>query len=387
MSDQFTEVTSQSWFSRLGGAFKGILFGLLLIVGGIVLIFWNEGRAVETARTLEEGAGAVVSLADARPDPANEGKLVHVTGPAKAGGELEDAEFGVKAAALRLRRLVEMYQWRESSHSEKKKKLGGGEETKTTYTYKKEWADTLISSGGFKKPEGHQNPGTMPFEKVDLFSSDATLGQFRLPRSLISRIDQSVKAPVDPTTLPAGLSARGKAIDGIYYRGKDPAQPAIGDLRVSFRATLPTEISVIAAQIKDTFGPYAAKAGGSIELLREGTHAAAAMFQAAQTENSQLTWILRAVGFILLFIGFSLVLRPLSVLVDIVPFLGNLMEVGVGIVAFLLAAPLALVTVAIAWLVARPLLGIGLLVAAAGLVILLRMRWKQKSAGSAGLAA
>ena len=40
---------------------------------------WNEGRAVRTAESLEEGAGAVVSVPADAVDPGNEGKLVHVS--------------------------------------------------------------------------------------------------------------------------------------------------------------------------------------------------------------------------------------------------------------------------------------------------------------------
>ncbi|MEJ1975927.1 MAG: hypothetical protein WDN49_07265 [Acetobacteraceae bacterium] len=56
--DSFTTVSSESWLSRLMGAFVGILIGLLLIPGAIWLIAWNEGRAVDTARALAEGSGA-----------------------------------------------------------------------------------------------------------------------------------------------------------------------------------------------------------------------------------------------------------------------------------------------------------------------------------------
>ena len=41
-----------------------MLVGLVLIVAMVVLLFWNEGRAVTTARSLAEGAGAVVIGAD-----------------------------------------------------------------------------------------------------------------------------------------------------------------------------------------------------------------------------------------------------------------------------------------------------------------------------------
>ena len=62
MSNTFTETTSTSWFTRIRNSVGGVVIGLILIVGMVVLLFWNEGRAVQTARSLTEGAGAVVSV-------------------------------------------------------------------------------------------------------------------------------------------------------------------------------------------------------------------------------------------------------------------------------------------------------------------------------------
>ena len=80
MSDSFTETTSVSWFGRLRRSVGGVVIGLVLIIGMVVLLFWNEGRAVTTARSLAEGAGAVVSVGADAVEAANEGKLVHVSG-------------------------------------------------------------------------------------------------------------------------------------------------------------------------------------------------------------------------------------------------------------------------------------------------------------------
>lgn len=60
------KVTRISWFDRLKNSIAGIGFGILLVVGMTVGLFWNEGRAVQTQRSLDEGAGLVVSLAPAR---------------------------------------------------------------------------------------------------------------------------------------------------------------------------------------------------------------------------------------------------------------------------------------------------------------------------------
>ena len=79
----FTEVTNQNWFSRMGGAIKGIVFGAILVLISFPLLFWNEGRAVHRARTLAEGRGLVVADVPIESvDANNEGKLVHMTGTA-----------------------------------------------------------------------------------------------------------------------------------------------------------------------------------------------------------------------------------------------------------------------------------------------------------------
>ena len=53
-SDSFSEVSSQSWFGRLGNAIKSVLLGIILFVVSFPLLWWNEGRAVHTAQGLTE---------------------------------------------------------------------------------------------------------------------------------------------------------------------------------------------------------------------------------------------------------------------------------------------------------------------------------------------
>ena len=370
--DSYTEVTEQSWFSRIGSAFKGIIFGLILFLAAFVLLFWNEGRAVKTYKTLKEGSGAVVSVPANRIDPANQGKLVHVTGKAVTEATLADPVFGVSANALTLRREVEMYQWQEHSHSEEKKKVGGGTTTVTTYSYSKEWSGHAINSSSFKK-SGHDNPGSMPYQDMDQLAHPVTLGAFTLPASLVRKIGGAQQLPVnDNIPLPKELAGRAQRQDGGFYIGDNPASPQIGDVRIRFEIVPQQDISVVAEQSGSTFTPYQTKAGGTVELLQEGIKTAAAMFEKAQHDNTVLTWILRAVGFFLMFFGLSMIFKVLSVLADVLPFLGNIVETGTGIISFLLAAVLSLLTIAVAWIVFRPLLGIGLLVAAAVLAFLIK---------------
>lgn len=370
--NSFTVTSSKGWFGRIGESIKGILFGLLLIVISFPVLFMNEGRAVKTRKTLDEGAKSVLSVSSETVSAANEGKLVHLTGKTAAEGVLTDPEFGVSAAALKLLRKVEMFQWVEKTETKTEKKLGGGEETVTTYTYTKEWNDRAVDSSQFKKPQGHENP--KPAVDGRAWSAKPiTLGAFSLSDSLIAQIRNftllSGAGPVEQLEEIAGKKVHREA-NGLFL-GADPAAPVVGDLRVRHEVALPGEVSVVARQIGNTFEPFVAKAGGSIEMLAEGTKSADSMFAAAQASNRMLTWGLRLLGVILMFFGFSLIFRPLSVLADLLPIAGTIVGVGTGFVAFLLTLPISLMVISVAWIFYRPLLGIPLaILAVAGFVLL-----------------
>lgn len=376
-ADSFTEVTSESWFGRIGGAIKGVLAGIVLIVVAVFVLFWNEGRAVKRHKTLKEGASAVVTVGIDQVDPASEGALVHLSGLATTEATLTDPVFGMSANALKLSRKSEMYQWEESSSKKTRKKLGGGTETTTTYDYKETWSTRAIDSSSFKKPEGHQNPGSMPHGSQSWLASDATVGAFRLSASLVGRIGGARPLVV---SAPPQTSVEAQVHAGGLYIGANPTTPAVGDVRVSFSVVEPADVSVIARQTSDGLTPYMTKVGGTIELLEMGLQSSEAMIQEAQASNQRLTWILRLVGLIVLAIACGLILKPLSVLADVIPLLGNIVEFGTGIIAFISALTIWLVTVAVAWVVYRPLFGIGLLVLAGGIVVLVLKKMKSRAA-------
>jgi hypothetical protein len=93
--------------------------------------------------------------------------------------------------------------------------------------------------------------------------------------------------------------------------------------------------------------------------------AAKQMFDEAVAENTFVTWLLRAVGLLLLAVGFGLVMGPIGVIFDVIPFLGSLARLGTGLVAFVLAIAVGTVVIAFAWFWYRPLLALGILVVGA----------------------
>ncbi|MCI5149198.1 MAG: hypothetical protein D3916_07405, partial [Candidatus Electrothrix sp. MAN1_4] len=340
------------------------------------LLFWNEGRAVKTYKTLKEGAGSVISVPADRVAPANAGKLIHVTGRAITEDTLTDPVFGLSANALQLLRQVEMYQWQEESSSTTEKKVGGGTKTVTTYSYSKTWSNHVISSSGFKE-SGYDNPGSMPYEDAEQIADRVMLGAFALPHALVSKIGGMQPLPVNnETPLPDELAGQAQRYDSGIYIGNNPSDPQIGDVRIHFEVVPQQEVSVVAQQTGSSLTAYKTSTGGTVELLQTGSKTAEAMFQKAQTDNKIMTWILRVVGFILMLIGLNMIFKVFSVLADVLPFLGSIVGAGTGIIAFLIAGVLSLITIAVAWIVFRPILGALLLAVAVVLIVMIGSRMK-----------
>ncbi|ESZ15922.1 hypothetical protein X735_03255 [Mesorhizobium sp. L2C085B000] len=365
MSDSFREVTSVSWFGRIKRAVGGVIFGLILIVLMVIGLFWNEGRAVQTARSLAEGSGAVVSVGGDSVDTANDGKLVHVSGLVTADSGLADPDFGIATQGLRLSRSVEMYQWKEESKSETTKKLGGGEETVTTYSYSKVWDDSQIDSSDFKKPDGHQNP-PMEIHGRTFQIPEGKLVAFDLDTPVLNRIegdkDYSLSADQSAAIKAAYTGTKPLSIvDGKIFLGNDNTTPALGDYRIGYELAPLGVVSIVARQAGSRFEPYQTQAGDALLMVDTGNVPAEKMFAEAVSANTLITWLLRGAGLLLLTIGFALFLSPIGVILDVIPFLGSMARMGTGIIAFVLAILVGTVTIAIAWFWYRPLLAVAIL--------------------------
>ena len=409
MSDEnssYTEVTSTSWFSRLGNSFKGIGTGILLIVAATVLLWWNEGRTVRTGDAIAEAQMVTEPMPSIdKLDRAFEGKLVYAKGSAVTNDELVDPVFGIKVNAIKMRRKVEYYQWVEHSKSEKRTKLGGGEETVTTYSYSAEWVDSPVNSQSFKKREGHENKTRINSENVSWLAPNVTFGAYRFPEFLSrsiggekalnlslsdeqrAELQKAFFAPNTNLETSQVLGQQGASMIHIQgntlYVGRQPGTPSIGDVRVTFFEAPAAEVSIIAKVNGNTFVPFLASNGNTFYRLAMGTQDMNGMFESAKSSNATTAWLLRGLGVVLCIAGFGMIFAPLKVLADVIPLLGNIVGAGTGLVAGLLGSAWSLVIIAIAWIRFRPVLGFCLLGAALTLVILLFIKGRMKKANPA----
>ena len=402
----YQETTKTSYGQRLTGSVKSIATGFIMFIAATILLFWNEGNFVRTKKSIQEAEGAVVILPDVSSvDPAYNGKLIHASAFADTKDVLTDDIFGVSETAIALKRDVEYYQWVEHSHSETKDKIGGGQETVTTYTYSKDWVSSPKESSQFHDPDYQRSNFVLTDinNKVER-AKDVSfgVGGYKLPPFIISSIsgNEPVKIGMSEEQIQewekviaekmTSLGIRDdetqqmvRVSGNVVYFGSSTSTPHIGDVRVTLTKVMPADISIIAKVINNTFEVYKAKNGKTFSSVKMGTVSADNMFADAHSENSTWTWILRLIGIILVIGGLKSMFSILPTLFKVLPFLGNVVGAGVGLVCGIVGGAWSLLVIAIAWLFYRPLIGILLLAIVATLIWYLKKRAKEKKAKTA----
>ena len=387
-------ITTKSYGSRLKDSLSGVLMGFVLLIAGIVLLFWNEGRTVKTTKMLKEVAKVCVHVEDnSTPGSELNGQLVHMNGKADTDEILSDPAFGVTSLvpAIKLRSDVEYYQYIENAHEETKDKIGGGQETVTTYTYEKAWVGSPVNSTAFHEADhpSNERPIVATPAEVNLTASTVTFGAYTLPTALKSQMDddETFGIQVDEAVAARFNSEAQKLygdsennyfhiVGNTIYLGRSSANPEIGDCRISYTRVLPGEVSIIAKVNGNTFESYTAKNGKSFETLYTGTHSLDEMIASEKAGNKAMCWFLRLLGIILLFIGFKNIFGIFVSLAKVVPFVAGIVSLGTGLVSLVLSLSLGLVVIAIAWIFYRPVLGVCLLVAALALLWYLSKKGK-----------
>jgi len=428
----YTEKTTTGYGTRVGNSLKAVLMGFVLIIGATILLWWNEGRAVKTADMLEDAQGACVEMPN--PDKKSsefEGELVCATAMANTDEVLQDTQFGISENAISLSRKVEYFQWVEHSESKSEDKLGGKQETTTTYTYSQEWVSSPVNSSEFKDPayQGKNYAWVTEIESQDVWAEKVSFGAYMLNESLIHSIssteavelnvneailqsfDKSVAdvyarikgAPAVTTTttaqaepavadslqtaIPDSIKTDNKVdleyvhqAGNVIYFGRTMNAPEIGDVRITFEKTVPAKVTVVSQVEGNTFKPYTAKNKKKFQTLRMGKKSIEEIFEEENEANTMWTWVLRILGIILVISGVKSLFSFVETLLKVVPFLSSLFAFGVGIIATVIGLVYSLIVIALAWIFYRPVLGIILLLIAGFLVWVFAFNGKKKLA-------
>ena len=392
----YQETTTTGYGDRLGGAFKGIATGFIMFVIGTIVLFWNEGNYIKTKKSIDEAQGVAISVSDVSSvDPSLNGKLIHASAFADTQDVLTDGLFGISERAIAISRKVEYYQNKEHSSTQTKDKIGGGQEKITTYTYEAGWASDPIKSSEFKDPAYQSSNFILTnVEKKEMLAQNVTFGGYKLPKFIISSISGDIPADVKLTDQELkqweGIISKSMADRGIrreskvvhtagnvVYFGNSTSNPSIGDVRVTLTKVMPADISIIAKVVGNTFEQFIASNQKTFSSVAMGTVSAESMFASAHSSNSMITWILRLIGVILVVFGLKTMFGILPAIFKVLPFMGNIVGMGVGLICGVVGVAWSLVIISIAWLFYRPLVAIPMLVLAGAGIWYLKQKGKQ----------
>ena len=361
-------------------------FGGICCAMAFAILSLNELATAVRGDALSRGPQHTVTVPAHRVDPAREGALVHVTGPAVAAGEVTDPDVGVAAPGVRLFRTVEMYQWVERKITSRRKVTG--------YEYATRWSQSWLDSTDLIGPYAPRNPA-MPLLTEQWLADEVTVGAFRLNRGQVERIGDRV-----PLSLAGQPDTRKVAVGTLvrhgdtYYLGRNPDQPEIGDLRISYSVFTAGPVSILAAQAGNSFAPYrvavplpAARSilealspsSSTVDIVRDGTQTVKELVQSSRRHHAALTWGMRLVGVLLMVVGVKLFIWPGAALLRVI---GRVMRTERRVrqrerrlVATRLGVGLAVISAAFACVLARGLAGEQIATYAAASAVVMLLVW------------
>lgn len=343
---------------KLKNLFFGVLGGIIFIIGGIILLFWNERDVVKNNKTVSELKEVVVEVDSGNILSSNDGKLVNTSGKINIlSGSLTDSIFGVTVDSTNLERIVEIYQWVETEDEDS--------DGDVTYSYKKEWKDTLIDSSDFNNSSEHVNPTTVLYSSQSFFADSVKVGEYILSKTQIRALLPNTY--YTDFIVPAGFYK----YDKYLSTSSNYENPQIGDIRISFKYNSSTDATILAKQNGLYLETYYSKAGKGIDVVSDGIKSSTEMIQIVETNNNIIKWLLRGAGIFLEIVGFMSLLGPLQTLVSFIPILGKIASSAINRIGLLMGLFVSCLMIGIAWLVYRPLIGLLFLGVCAGIVFLI----------------
>lgn len=146
-----------------------------------------------------------------------------------------------------------------------------------------------------------------------------------------------------------------RASDTYLFKGSGSLEsPDVGDIRVGFRGLTPGARVTLFGLLKD--GAVQAYAKDDARLFRAVPGDREEAIKTLATEHKTVGWVLRIVGFLMMWFGLMLFFGPINAILDVIPFLGSAGRVLIGIAMFPIALVLSFVTVILSVIFHNPIL-------------------------------
>lgn len=253
------------------------VLNILLIIIGLVLIGLAIVNKNQTTAVVDTDGNKVTFAKSDIVSTGNQGKLVAVSDKVEASGNLTDKYFGISKKTYKLKRVVEMYQYKLNED---------------TNEYLKVWNEEVIDSSSYDA--NHKNPGSKAFTSEEYFENNLSLGAFALTDKLINDIDyDTVLGPDEISSLYTGQYT----LTGEYITNTaDMDNPKIGDFRISYKYAKDKTVTVIAKQNGNSFEPFYSDNKKEVYSLEEGELSAADFTTSTTGFEFNVNFIISLIG-------------------------------------------------------------------------------------------
>lgn len=340
VSDQL----KKSWFTAI---FSSILFAI-----GMCLLFWNEGKAVKVAHSLDEALNNVVIFSNpADFDNEYEGRLVYVSGLIEVLEPLTEPDYGIIVDSIKLKRRVQMFQWIEIKEER--------DNYPDDYYYTTEWKDKLIDSDRFYIRFGHENPREIPIKSRIQIADEVQIGAFVFGNELKKKFNDYVEITSDERPERKDI----KMHSGLYYHSDDLWNPKVGDIRIQFSYAGKAEdiYSIVGMLSNGKIEPYVTTHGEEILLQRKHKVTIDQMFHLEHVNNYWRTWKMRGFGWFFLFVAVSFMANILKAIILNSSLLHSLIDLES--LNLSVSMSISLLVIGFAWVWYRPIVGLCLAMA------------------------
>ena len=392
------------------------IVGIIIFCASFPLLWYNEKRGVRMAKMINEGLKECIEVNDYKCIKETEGCLVCVHGEIFNEEIIIDEVLGVRLVkGIKMHRKVEIFQLCEEKHND--------DEHSYQKTWVNDIVDSSYFTLDTHRGKNERKTNKFVSNKT-FYPNDLRVGEYGINNELkemmkceerlsLDNNQENLKFDEIKNRLNKTVQLNGEL---LYISKHEMSKPRIGDLRISYDfLPSPRFFTIVARQKGNMLEPYYGKnvdgPKASVEMddkpkpseqydmnsnliekpsekpkedekkkgitktirdfmddsikinwLFEDRIPLDVCFSTKLKEEGKITWLLRLIGFLMMTFGVYFFFAPLLALVNWIPILGTLISFLFFIFSLSIGISLSLITISIAWLFYRPIVGVFMII-------------------------
>ncbi|HIQ57397.1 TPA: hypothetical protein EYG84_01825 [Candidatus Gracilibacteria bacterium] len=313
--------------SNITPVIKKVLLGLLLFLISFFVLFWNEGDA--NISEIAETSIEVQNIANIDKNALHK-KFVSITGALETNQQLEDI-FLKKNYYIQINRIVETYKVNTRKNNK--------EDQKKIITH--EWVQNIEN-----KNEGKDYHRDKKLQSITQTTNFIALSGYKIS---IDEIELPATEPLILTQENTIQTNNTILLNQKYlFKGYGSLQqPKIGDIRISYTViNAPSQLVTLFGKI-DTINniitPYYYNDNKKIYKIFNKTREESII--ELKKEDIAASWIIRILGFSLMWTGLLFIATPLFLFISVIPFIGKFGTIGIILLTGLISIILSTITI------------------------------------------